>query len=149
FEKSQRDPGVGTAWLIIVDADDRMDKALDEANAVAARLVDTLGPNDLVNLIYVSDRQVLADTKWLDRSQLDKARKVIKEHDDTIRSQGRTRPLLDLIQGAASDSFRSLGSSAEGKKAPLHQAMVVISTGYGGGDPSTTGPGAAKLSEYF
>jgi hypothetical protein len=34
FEKSQRDPGVGTAWLIIVDADDRMNKALDEANAV-------------------------------------------------------------------------------------------------------------------
>ncbi len=149
FEKSQRDPGVGTAWLIIVDADDRMDKALDEANAVASRFVDTLGPNDLVNLIYLSDRQVLADTKWLDRSQLDTARKLIEEQDETIRSQGRTRPLLDLIQGAASDSFRSLGSSSEGKKAPLHQAMVVISTGYGGGDPSTTGPGASKLSEYF
>ena len=27
--------------------------------------------------------------------------------------------------------------------------MVVISTGYGGGDPSTTGPGASKLAEYF
>lgn len=149
FEKSQRDPGVGTAWLILVDADDRMNKALDEANAVAKRFVETLGPNDLVNLIYLSEHQVLADTKWLDRGQLDDARKVISEHGETIRSQGRTRPLLDLIQGAASDSFRSLGSSTEGRKAPLHQAMVVISTGYGGGDPSTTGPGASKLSEYF
>lgn len=149
FEKSQRDPGVGTAWLIIVDADDRMNKALDEANAVAKRFVETLGPNDLVNLIYLSDQQVLADTKWLGRGELDEARKVIKEREKTIRSEGRTRPLLDLIKGAASDSFRSLGSSGEGRKAPLHQAMVVISTGYGGGDPSTTGPGASKLAEYF
>lgn len=149
FENSQRDPGVGTAWLIIVDADERMNKALDEANAVAKRFIETLGPNDVVNLIYISDQQVLADTKWLGRGQLDQAHKLIGERKDTIRSQGRTRPLLDLIRGAASDSFRSLGSSANGKKAPLHQAMVVISSGYGGGDPSTTGPGATKLSEYF
>jgi len=31
----------------------------------------------------------------------------------------------------------------------LHQALVVLASGYGGGDPSTTGPGAAELSKYF
>src|SRR5690606_22676686 len=44
---------------------------------------------------------------------------------------------------------RALGGQGEKAKTPLHQAMVILSSGYGGGDPSTTGPGASKLAEYF
>lgn len=149
FKESQDEPRVGTAWLIIVDADARVDKGFDEAKALAARFVDAMGPSDLVNIIFVSDRQVLSDTKWLPRAQQAQAHAAIAEQKDTVRSQGRTRPLLDLITNAASDSFRSLGSSTGPTTVPLHQAMVVIANGFGGGDPSTTGPGAEKLAQYF
>lgn len=149
FGQSQNEPGVGTAWLLIVDADDRMGKGLDEAQAIASQFVKSMGPGDLVNIIFLSDRQILSDTKWLSRANVSDALSAIQKPESTIRSQGRTRPLLDLIQTAASDSFRALGNKGEGAKPPLHQAMVVLSTGYGGGDPSTTGPGAAKLAEFF
>jgi hypothetical protein len=149
FKQSQDEPRVGTAWLIIVDADARVDKAFDEAKALAARFVDAMGPSDFVNIIFVSDRQVLSDTKWLSRGQQAEAQTAITDQKETVRSQGRTRPLLDLITNAASDSFRSLGSSTGPTTVPLHQAMVVIANGFGGGDPSTTGPGAEKLAQYF
>lgn len=149
FAKSQNEPGVGTAWLIIVDADDRMNNGFDEAKALAMRFVDSMGQSDMVNLIFLSDRQIVSDTKWLSRALLADARAAIDSQKTTIRSQGRTRPLLDLIKSSASDSFRGLTNTSEGVKAPLHQAMVVISNGFGGGDPSTTGPGAEQLSQYF
>lgn len=149
FKQSQDEPRVGTAWLIIVDADARVDKAFDEAKGLAARFVDAMGPSDLVNVIFVSDRQVLSDTKWLSRAQQSEAQTAITDQKETVRSQGRTRPLLDLITNAASDSFRSLGSGPGSATVPLHQAMVVIANGFGGGDPSTTGPGAEKLAQYF
>src|SRR5690606_7175361 len=120
FKESQDEPRVGTAWLIIVDADARVDKGFDEAKALAARFVDAMAPSDLVNIIFVSDRQVLSDTKWLPRAQQAQAHAAIAEQKDTVRSQGRTRPLLDLITNAASDSFRSLGSSTGPTTVPLH-----------------------------
>jgi hypothetical protein len=126
-----------------------MNKGYDEAVAVAKQFIETMGPGDLVNVILLSDRQVLGDSKWVSRADKSDAIELLEKHEGTVRSQGRTRPLLDLIQGAASDSFRALGSKGEKANAPLHQAMVILSSGYGGGDPSTTGPGASKLAEYF
>ena len=149
FGSSQDEPGVGTAWLLIVDADDRMGKGFDEAQGVAEQFIESMGPHDLVNLILLSDRQILQDTGWLPLAKADEAKKTLYAQEKTIRSQGRTRPLLDLLKRAASDSFRGLNNPGEGLRAPLHQAMVVISSGYGGGDPATTGPGASQLSSYF
>lgn len=149
FGSSQDEPGVGTAWLLIVDADDRMGKGFDEAQGVALRFIESMGPHDLVNLILLSDRQILKDTGWLALAKADEAKEALKAQEKTIRSQGRTRPLLDLLKRAASDSFRSLNNPGQGLEAPLNQAMVVISSGYGGGDPATTGPGASQLASYF
>ena len=149
FGSSQDEPGVGTAWLLIVDADDRMGKGFDEAQGVAEQFIESMGPHDLVNLILLSDRQILQDTGWLPLAKADDAKKTLYAQEKTIRSQGRTRPLLDLLKRAASDSFRSLNNPGKGLSAPLNQAMVVISSGYGGGDPATTGPGASQLSSYF
>src|SRR5690606_20958940 len=55
FGKSQNEPNVGTAWLLIVDADDRMNKGLDEAQAIAQQFIQSMGPHDLVNVILLSD----------------------------------------------------------------------------------------------
>jgi len=147
FGDSQEEPGVGTAWLLVLDVDDRMSKGFDEAKKLAEQFIDTMSSGDLVNLVFVGDRQIAKDTGWLPRGKAKELTAALKAQESPLRSQGRTRPLLDLLKRAASDSFKSLASPGPDLEAPLHQAMVVISSGFGGGDPATTGPGAAQLSK--
>jgi hypothetical protein len=148
FGESQGEPRVGTAWLIVVDAESRMADSFDAARALARRFVESMGPADLVDVVVLGDQQLAKDTRWLARGDQKAALALLSAEESTYRSQGRTRPLLSLLRQAARDAFGTLGGES-GPRAPLHQAMVVISTGYGGGDPSTTGPGAAQLSEYL
>jgi hypothetical protein len=147
--KSQRQPSVGTAWLLLVDADNRMGSSFSDAQQVASSFVSSMGPNDIVNVMFFNDRQVFKDSGWLPADQKKKAGSFISAVDGTIKSQGRNRPLLTIIKNAATDGFKALGNAGEKVEVPLHQAMVVLSTGFGGTDPSTTGPGALKLSEYM
>jgi hypothetical protein len=57
---------------------------------------------------------------------------------------------LTILKTAAADGFQSLGNiNQTGVTLPLHQAMVVLSCGFGGTDPSTTGPGGFELSKYL
>ncbi len=149
FGETQNEPGIGTAWLIVLDADAHAGGALDELSAVARRFIDALGPSDLVNLIVLSDRQVAVDSGWLPTSAREPALLTLDALQEAYKSPGRTRPLLSLIKQAATDAFRSLGDPKDKLTVPLHQALVVLSSGYGGGDPSTTGPGAAQLSAFL
>jgi hypothetical protein len=146
--QSSREPGVGTAWLILVDADRRMDKSFDDAKQVADQFVSSLGPNDIVNVMFFNDRQVVLDSKWLPAAKKANAQTFIKSG-TTYPNQGRNRSLLTIVKTAATDGFKALGNVGEGVKVPLHQAMVVLSDGYGGADPATTGPGALQLSQYM
>src|SRR4051794_18086240 len=50
--ESGREPGVGTAWLILIDADSRMGPGFQDARTLAARFVAAMGPNDIVNLMF-------------------------------------------------------------------------------------------------
>lgn len=147
--KSQREPGVGTAWLILIDADSRMSTSFRDARQLAAQFVKTMGPNDIVNLMYFNDRQVFADSGWIASSSQERASQFIDQVTSTMAVHGRNRPLLTIIKNAATDAFKALGNTGDGVEIPLHQAMVVLSTGFGGADPSTTGPGAMQLSEYM
>lgn len=148
FAQSQQEPGVGTAWLVVLDADSRMGKAFDDAKRVAARFIETLAPEDQVNVVILGPDRIVSDSRWLASGRKSVALALLAEQKGTLRGKGRTRPLLSLLKGAAKDAFANLAPGASGE-APLHQTMVVISTGYGGGDPSTTGPGAAQLSEFL
>jgi hypothetical protein len=147
--ESQQTPGVGTAWLVLIDADARMGGAFDDARELAKRFVESMGPNDIVNIMFFNDRQVVEDSKWLPAAQKKNAAGVIDRVERTFPSQGRNRSLLTIIKQAATDGFSALGNSGEGVQVPLHQAMVVLSTGFGGADPATTGPGALQLSQYL
>ncbi|HSC89155.1 MAG TPA: FHA domain-containing protein [Polyangiaceae bacterium] len=149
FGETQNEPGVGTAWLIVLDADAHGSSALDELVAVARRFVDAMGPNDLVNLVVLSDRQVASDSRWLSVAKRSSALDTLTATQSAFKSPGRTRPLLGMIKQAATDAFGALGNPSDGLKVPLHQALVVLSSGYGGGDPSTTGPGATQLSTFL
>jgi hypothetical protein len=147
--KSQKQPGVGTAWLILIDADNRMGASFDDARTLADTFVSSMGPNDIVNVMFFNDRQVFSDSTWLTESKKKQAQQFIRSVGDTIRSSGRNRPLLTIIKNAATDGFKALGNVGQGLDVPLHQAMVVLSSGFGGTDPSTTGPGALQLSEFM
>ncbi|HXK17558.1 MAG TPA: FHA domain-containing protein, partial [Polyangiaceae bacterium] len=82
-------------------------------------------------------------------AQKAKAAAFITSATETFASSGRNRSLLTLIKTAATDGFSALGNVGEGVKVPLHQAMVVLSSGFGGTDPATTGPGALQLQQYM
>ncbi|HEY3233337.1 MAG TPA: FHA domain-containing protein [Polyangiaceae bacterium] len=146
---SQQQPGVGTAWLVLIDADKRMGKGLDDAKQVARQFVDSMGPNDIVNLMFFNDRQVVQDSKWLPASEKRKGAAFVNSVTAVYPSQGRNRSLLTIIKTSATDGFKALGNVGEDVKVPLHQTMVVLSNGFGGTDPSTTGPGAMQLQHYM
>jgi hypothetical protein len=147
--ESQQKPGVGTAWLILVDADKRMGSAFEDAKKVAETFVSSLGPNDLVNVMFFNDQQVVQDTKWLPAAQRARAQSLIAAT-HPYASQGQTRRLLTIVRTAAADGFQSLGNVNQNNLSlPLHQALVVLSCGFGGTDPSTTGPGGAEVSKYL
>jgi len=146
---SQREPGVGTAWLILIDADARMGRAFDDAKQVAARFIASMAPNDIVDVMLFNDRQVVQDSKWVNSASKAKAQAALDSVSSTYRSQGRNRPLLSIIQTAATDAFKALGNVGVGVDVPMHQAMIVLSSGFGGADPKTTGPGALQLRQYM
>ena len=147
--ESGRDPGVGTAWLVLIDADSRMGASFQDARALASRFVAAMAPNDIVNLMFFNDRQVVRDSQWLAQSQQGQAQKLIDSMKDPYPSQGRNRSLLTIIKTAATDAFKALGNVGGTVKVPMHQAMVVLSSGFGGTDPSTSGPGALELAKYM
>ncbi|HEV8551562.1 MAG TPA: FHA domain-containing protein, partial [Polyangiaceae bacterium] len=122
--------------------------SFEDAKAVAAQLVASMGPNDIVDLMFFNDRQVVKDSKWLAGAQKTGAA-FLASVPETFASSGRNRSLLTMIKTAATDGFGSLGNVGEDVKVPLHQAMVVLSSGFGGADPSTTGPGALQLQQYL
>ncbi|MEP7049576.1 MAG: FHA domain-containing protein [Pseudomonadota bacterium] len=146
---SLQQPGVGTAWLILVDADRRMGKSFADARQLAQQFVLGMGANDIVNVMFFNDRQVVKDSKWASAAQRTKALNVINSTADTFASSGRNRSLLTIIKTAATDGFGALGNVGDDVVVPLHQAIIVLSDGFGGADPSTTGPGALQLQQYL
>jgi len=146
---SLQQPGVGTAWLILVDADRRMGRSYDDARQLAQQIVTSMGPSDIVNVMFFNDRQVVKDSKWVSTAQKARAQSLINSATETFPSSGRNRSLLTIIKTAATDGFSALGNVGDDTPVPLHQAMVVLSSGFGGTDPSTTGPGALQLQQYL
>ncbi len=146
---SLQQPSVGTAWLILIDADRRMGKSFTDARQLAQQFVASMGANDIVNVMFFNDRQIVKDSKWVSAAQKARATSLINGTTETFVSSGRNRSLLTLIKTAATDGFGALGNVGDDVALPLHQAMIVLSDGFGGADPSTTGPGALQLQQYL
>ncbi len=147
--ESQQQPAVGTAWLIVIDADRRMAKTFDDAKRVADQFIASMGPNDIVNVMFFNDRQIVKDSRWMPAAQRARAQTFVQSVTDTFPSAARNRALLTIIKTAGTDGFKALGNVGEDVKVPLHQSMVVLSSGFGGTDPSSTGPGAMQLQQYL
>jgi hypothetical protein len=149
---SLNQPNVGTAWLILIDAASTMGPRFPEAKEVAEAFVGSMTANDIVNVMFFNDRQVVTDSKWQPSSAKQSVLTFVKSVGGTYPSQGRVRPLFNIIKQAATDGFKDLGNAGGASaniQVPLHQAMIVLSNGYAGSDASSTGPGAAMLSDYL
>lgn len=146
--ESHNEPGVGTAWLVVLDADSRGKDGLTELRRVAEAFVARLAPRDLINVIVLGESSVLKDSGWLATHDKGAALEALTAAATAAKSKGRTRPLLTTLRSAVSDALLTLKAPV-GQDLPLHQALVVLSSGYGGGDPATTGPGAEELAKYL
>jgi hypothetical protein len=144
---SANQPGVGTAWLILIDAASSMGTRFDEAKAVATAFVNAMGPNDIVDVMFFNDKSVVEDSKWVNSKQA--ALKTISGVGHTFPTQGRTRPLFNIIKNAATDGYRELGNVGTNVVVPMHQAMVVLSNGAAGADPSTNAAASTVLKDYL
>ncbi|APR79579.1 Alkaline serine protease, subtilase family protein [Minicystis rosea] len=145
--ESAGQPGVGTAWLILVDAASSMGPRFDEAKLVASSFVNAMGPNDIVDVMLFNDKGVVQDSKWV--ANKTQAQATLNAVPRVFPSQGRTRPLFNIIKQAATDGFKELGNSGQNVTAPMHQAMVVLSNGSGGNDVSSNAGAANVLKDYL
>jgi hypothetical protein len=139
--------GVGTAWLILVDAAASMGNRFEEAQRIAKEFINTMGSHDIVDVMFFNDRAVVKDSKWL--AKKGSASSFVDSVTRTYPSQGRTRPLFNIIKQAASDGFRELGNAGTSIEVPMHQAMVVLSNGVSGSDTGSPAQVALALREFM
>ncbi|HKQ71678.1 MAG TPA: FHA domain-containing protein [Polyangiaceae bacterium] len=147
--ESLAQPGIGTAWLIVIDAASSMGSRFEDAKAVAGAFIGSLTTNDIVDVMFFNDRQVVSDSKWQPSSAKAQVEGFVNALKSTYPVQGRVRPLFNIIKQAATDGFRELGNVGGKVNVPLHQAMLVLSNGTAGTDANSTGPGAGLLSQYL
>ncbi len=145
--ESANQPGVGTAWLILIDAASSMGSRFDEAKAVAKAFVNQMGANDIADIMFFNDKGIVEDSKWT--ADKAKALATIDNVPRTFPTQGRTRPLFNIIKTAATDGFKELGNAGQAVNVPLHQAMVVLSNGAAGADPTSNAAASNLLKDYL
>jgi hypothetical protein len=147
--KAQSQPNVGTAWLVAVDAAAGMGDRFGDARAIAHELIEEMQPNDLMDLMFFDDLQVVRDTKWKTFKQRADVGNALNEVKSTSPSHGRDRALFSEIKSMTQDAFGSLGNSDQPDQIPLHQAMVLLSNGAGRGDPESASPSADVFHQYL
>lgn len=144
-----KDPNVGTAWLVAVDSSSGMGSRFGDARAIAHEFIEQMQPNDLMDLVFFDDVQVVVDTKWKTFKQRAELGVALNDFKSTSISHGRDRALFSEIKGMTQDAFTSLGNSDQPDTVPLHQAMVVLSNGAGRGDPESASPSADVFHQYL
>jgi hypothetical protein len=147
--KAQGQKNVGTAWLVAIDASSGMAGRFTDARQIAHELIESMQKNDLMDLMFFDDVQVVHDTKWKkfeERTDLANALNSVKS---PMPSHGSDRALFKVIKNMTQDAFGSLGNSDSPDQVPLHQAMVVLSNGAGRGDPESASPSADVFHQYL
>jgi hypothetical protein len=147
--KAQNQPNVGTAWLVAIDASAGMDGRFFDARAIAHELVQSMEPNDLMDLMFFDDVQTVKDTKWKTFKQRADLANELNAIKSPYPSHGSNRALFSQIKNMTQDAFGSLGNSDAPDEVPLHQAMVVLSNGAGRGDPESASPSADVFHQYL
>ena len=145
----KKDPRIGTAWLIALDASAGMGSRYQEAYRITYEFLQAMEPNDLVDLMIFDDKQTIADSKWKTYAQRNDLVALLNSHTATQPSHGRDRALFTQIKNMVNDSFGSLGNTGGPATIPLHQAMVVLSDGSGRGDAESASPSADVFRQFL
>src|SRR5580658_3819251 len=145
---SQRDPDVGTAWLVALDASANMGNRYAEARAVAREFIEAMQPNDLMDLMIFDDRLVIHNSKWKTFAERNNLVNVLNDQPGPAVSHGRDRALFDELKRMTADGFNDLGNSQGPQKIPMHQAMVLLSNGGGRNDAGSAAPSADVFHQY-
>ncbi len=146
-----KEPGVGTAWLIALDASSGMGARFADARIVADKFIEAMQPNDLIDLMIFDDRarQYVKDSKWKTFANRQSLVDILKRIKAPMPSHGSDRPLFSQVEQMTQDSFGDLGNTKGPQQIPLHQAMVVLSDGSGHGDPASLSPTAGVFAQYL
>lgn len=147
---SKKDPIVGTAWLIALDASSLMGPRYQDAREVANQFIGAMGPNDAAKLIIFDDKlnAYRANSRWV--SSRDKAQltALLQNNPLPSASSGSSRPFGGQVKNIAK-AFGDLGNSGTLQNIPMMQAMVLLSNGSGREDASSAAPTAEILKQYF
>lgn len=142
--------GVGTAWLILIDCGGSIGDRFDEAKGIASAFVASKRENDIFKVMYFNDNGILYTLDWTaDKGEATTF--IDKTVSKPFKVEGRgVRELGDYIKKGAIDGFRELGNVGQKVKAPMHQAMVVLSSGDGGsGSSSSVGQAGTLIAQYM
>jgi hypothetical protein len=147
---SAKDPLVGTAWLIALDASSSMGSRYADAREVANQFIGTMGANDIAKLIIFDDRisPYVAQTGWIAAKDKAQLVNVLSANPSTSPSHQRARPLFNQIKNITK-SFGDLGNAGNVQNIPMHQAMVLLSNGAGREDAGSAAISAEAMKQYF
>ena len=104
-----KDPLVGTAWLIALDASSAMGARYADAREVANQFIGALGPNDVAKLIIFDDRlnTYTAASPWVPAAQKNTLVALLQANNRTAPSSGGGRPFGGQIKGITKAFARS------------------------------------------
>lgn len=146
---AQKEPNVGTAWVVAIDGSQSAADRFRDAQEVAYAFVKAMQPNDLMEIIEFDshDHQYIADSKWKSFKERDALVKLLDGAAPTKVAQDRS--LFSILKNVIADAYGNLGNYAATQTIPMHQAFVVLSNGYAKADAGTTGPAAEAFSQYL
>jgi hypothetical protein len=149
WSQAQKEAGVGTAWLLALDASSGMGPRYGEAREVARQFIELMRPNDLMDIMIFGDQQVVHDSKWKTFRERNALVNLLNEQPSVLPPKSKDRALFNLIKTMTKDAFGDLGSTTGPQNVPLHQAMVFLSNGAGRGDAASASPSAEIFSKYL
>lgn len=145
-----KDPLIGIAWLIALDASSAMGARYADAREVANQFIGALAPNDIAKLIIFDDRlnTYTAASPWVPAAQKAQLVAILQANNKTAPSSGRGRPFGGQVK-AFPKAFSDLGNTGTTTNIPMMQAMVVLSNGAGREDAGSASVGADVMHQFF
>jgi len=145
-----KDPLVGTAWLIALDASSAMGTRYADAREVANQFIGALGPNDIAKLIIFDDRlnTYTAASQWVPAAQKQTLVSLLQRFPTNAPSSGRGRPFGGQVK-ALPKAFADLGNAGAVQNIPMMQAMVLLSNGAGREDAGSAAVSAEVMKQVF
>ncbi len=151
WKDAQKETGIGTAWLIGLDASNSMGSRYGDGREVVVQFLQQMGPQDLIRLILFDDRDqaFMADSKWKSyKERNDIITKVLNVYQSNAPSSGQSRAIFNTVKNILTTGFNDLGNVGSTVTIPIHQAFVLLSNGAGRQDALSNAGGGEQLKKY-